>query len=373
MRVGIIAYGLDRPFTGIGRYTVEMVRALAALQDAPELVLLTAGDVGPLSDLPLQRVPLRGCRLMPALLTHGQLQLRVLAARQGLDVIHDPVGVAPFGFGAGSARTVITIHDVIPLSFPGVSTRMDSLIYRQWLPFAARRVDRVLTVSAASSTDIQRHLGVRPDRIEVISPGVSAHFRTASTTDTRSVREKYDLPERFILSVGNVEERKNVRRVIEAYAHIRRSDLPQKLVIVGPHNWRFNEIIEAANLSDYRDDVRFTGYVDAADLPTIYRAADVFAFPSLYEGFGLPVIEAMAAGTPTVTSNRSSLPEAAGDAALTVDPEDPMAIAAAITRLLTDSVLADDLRARGVARAAEFTWERMARAVLASYQAIVHK
>ncbi|MBK9121853.1 MAG: glycosyltransferase family 4 protein [Chloroflexi bacterium] len=373
MRVGIIAYGLDRPFTGIGRYTVEMVRALAALPDAPELLLLTAGDAGPLSDLPLPRVPLRGCRLMPALLTHGQLQLRYLAARHGLDVIHDPVGVAPFGMGTGRARSVITIHDVIPLSFPGVSTRMDSLIYRHWLPFAARRVDRVLTVSEPSSADIRRHLGVKPDRIEVIAPGVNAQFRAASTADTSSVREKYDLPERFILSVGNVEERKNVRRVIEAYAQIRRSDLPHKLVIVGPHNWRFSEIIEAADLSAYRDDVRFTGYVDAADLPAIYRAAEVFAFPSLYEGFGLPVIEAMAAGTPTVTSNRSSLPEAAGDAALTVDPEDSSAIANAVTRLLTDPALADDLRTRGIARAAEFTWERMARAVLNSYLAIVHR
>ncbi|MBC6956915.1 MAG: glycosyltransferase family 4 protein [Anaerolineae bacterium] len=370
MRVGVIAYGLDRPFTGIGRYTVEMVRALTTLPDAPELILLTAGDAGPLADLPLQRVPLHGCRLMPALLTHGQAQLRMLAARLRLDVVHDPVGVAPFGLGLGRARSVITIHDVIPLSFPGVSTRMDALIYRRWLPFAARRVDRVLTVSEASSADIQQHLGVKPGRVEVIAPGVSAQFQTAASADAGSVREKYALPDHYILSVGNVEERKNVRRVIEAYAQIRRSNLPYKLVIVGPHNWRFSEIIEAANLSDFRDDVQFTGYVDAADLPAIYRGADVFAFPSLYEGFGLPVIEAMAAGTPAVTSNRSSLPEAAGDAALKVDPEDTDAIADAITRILTDAALADDLRARGIARAAGFTWERMARAVLNSYLGI---
>lgn len=373
MRIGIVTYGLDRPFTGIGRYTVELVRALVAMPDAPTVLLLTAGGAGPLADLPLERVPLRGCRLMPGLLTHGQAQLRALAGRLRLDVVHDPVGVAPFGLGTAPARSIITIHDVIPLSFPGVSTRMDALIYRRWLPFAVRRVDRVLTVSESSRADIQRLLGVPPHRIDVIQPGVGAQFHSVSTADTASARKKYDLPERFILSVGNVEERKNVRRVIEAYAHIRCSGLPHKLVIVGPHNWRFGEIVEAANLSDFRDDVRFTGYVDAADLPAIYSAADVFAFPSLYEGFGLPLIEAMAVGTPTVTSNRSSLPEAAGDAALTVNPEDSRAIADAITRLLTDWTLANDLRERGLARAAEFTWERTARGVLNSYQAVLDR
>jgi glycosyltransferase involved in cell wall biosynthesis len=364
MRVGLVCYGLDRPLTGIGRYSVELVRALVALPDAPDLLLLAAGGAGPLTDCGLPVVNLPGCRLLPALLTLGQAELRGLAARHRLDIVHDLTGIAPFGLGVGRARTISTVYDVIPLSFPGVSTRLDALIYRRWLPWMLPRLDTVITVSDSSRRDITRFMRVDPARIHVIPGAVSPRWQPPDADALRAARAAYSLPERYLLYVGNVEARKNLQRVIAAYATLP-TDTPP-LVIVGPHKWRYSAIVAAA--AELGDRLIFTGYVDDAHLPAVYGGALLFLFPSLYEGFGLPVLEAMACGTPVITSTASSLPEVAGDAALLVDPTDTDAIAAAMVRLLADADLQHELRKKGLARAADFSWPQAARRTLTAYQ-----
>lgn len=366
MRVGLVCYGLDRPLTGIGRYSVELARALAALPDAPDLTLLAAGGVGPLTDCGLPVVNLPGCRLLPALLTLGQVELRGLAARHRLDIVHDLSGCAPFGLGAGRARTISTVYDVIPLSFPGVSTRLDALIYRRWLPWMLPRLDAVITVSESSRRDIARFMHVDPARIAVIPGAVSPRWQPPDADALAAARAAYGLPERYLLYVGNVEARKNLQRVIAAYATLPVDTPP--LVIVGPHKWRYSAIVAAA--AELGDRLIFTGYVDDAHLPAVYGGALLFLFPSLYEGFGLPVLEAMACGTPVITSTASSLPEVAGDAALLVDPTDTDAIAAAMVRLLVDADLQNEIRKKGLVRAADFTWSQAARRTLNAYQSL---
>jgi glycosyltransferase involved in cell wall biosynthesis len=371
MRVGILIYGLDRPLTGIGRYTVEYVRALAALPDAPDITLLTTGGSGPLADLELPEVPLRGCRLLPGLLTVGNLLLPRLAEKYQLDVLHDASGVAPFFFGAAKARIVLTLYDVIPWSAPGYSTRLDTLIHRHWLPRTVNHADALLTLSEASRRDIDRYLGVPPDRITVLRGGVDPLYQPAEPDAIQSARSRYNLGTHYLLYVGSVEERKNLRRVLEAFARLRGEGYPHQLAIVGPQKWKYGAILDAIQQHQLEETVIFTGYVPQNDLPALYSGAEVFVFPSLYEGLGLPVLEAMACGTAVVTSNVASLPEVAGDAALTVEPTQTEAIVAAIRALLEDSILRGDLARRGRVRAAHFTWAEVARRGLGVYHQLV--
>ncbi len=367
MRIGIITYALDRQRTGIGRYTIELLRAMVTLDEQPEIIVLSAGGTQSIRQLGLRCVPLHGSRLLPGLMTLGQLQLPFLVKRLGLDMIHDTTGMSPFFFSTGRTKTVVTLYDVFPLSFPGFSTTWDSLIYRRWLPRMMTQVDCVLTISDTSKADIVKHLDVDPSKIYNVSGGGNLVF--GQSRHNSDIFERYQLPEDYILYIGSVEERKNLRRVFEAFAIIRH-EVNHKLVIGGPMKWKYHDIMETFRAHDLEHQVIFTGYVDDADLAALYQAADLFVFPSLYEGFGLPVLEAMASGTPVITSNVSSLPEVAGDAALFVDPYNTDAIVAAMRQVLSDADLQQKLRKAGLARASEFTWEQVARKTFQVYEQV---
>ncbi len=400
MRIGMLIYGLDRPFSGIGRYTIALTRALDAVASAsritgqrmrqpeaaamprPDVVLLTAGRAPQLADLSGPSVSLPGCRFLPGLMTLGNVLIPLQVRRLGLDVVHDLTGVTPLLGVGDSTRTVVTVHDVFAWSCPGHSTWLDALIYRYWLPHVLPRVDAVITVSQASKADIVRYLKLSPAKIHVAYPGVDAAFRPLPKAQVACVRRRYGLPDRYILFVGSVEKRKNLIGLLRAYARL--SDMGQAsmpLIIVGARRRAYIQMpgareIEATlqNLGLERD-VVFTGYVPDADLPALYNGATLFVFPSLYEGFGLPPLEAMACGTPVVCSNVASLPEVVGDlrsagapAALTVDPHDIEGLADAMRRVIVDNDLQDELRRRGLARAQRFTWTQTARQVVGVYQ-----
>jgi len=370
--VGMIGYPLQTAAgsaAGIGRYTRELLAALARLDDGPRITLLTARDDVPCA-AGVRRAPLPGCRLLPGLLTLGNLQLPRAARRERLDVLHDPTGVSPFLFGAGGARSVVTLHDVFPWSCPGASTTLDTIIYRHWLPRLARRVDAVITVSQASKADIIRYLGVSPNSIRVIYEGVNPAYRPLSAAQLAAARARYALPRGYLLYVGSIEARKNLARLLRAYAALRREGEERPLALVGVRRWNAGPILAALAELRLQEHVIFTGYVAEADLPALYGGADLFVFPSLYEGFGLPPLEAMACGAPVVCSNAASLPEVVGDAALTVDPTDVEALAQAMRQVLSDESLRADLRARGLRRARQFTWERAAQETAALYREV---
>jgi glycosyltransferase involved in cell wall biosynthesis len=237
---------------------------------------------------------------------------------------------------------------------------------------AARRATRVLTVSESSKRDILRFVDIRPEKIDVIYNAHDERFTIEPREeDVVRVRERYQLQDPFVLYAGNVKPHKNLERLIEAFYLVRSRGLDEvKLVLIGDDISRYAALRRAVHRHQLHKYVRFLGYMPEETLAVMYRLASVFVFPSLYEGFGLPPLEAMASGTPVVTSNVSSLPEVAGNAALLVDPLDPEAIADGIQRVLTDERLRQQLHERGIARARQFSWETSVRRVREIYTAV---
>lgn len=281
------------------------------------------------------------------------------AAARGADIFH----VTPHLFDppAGPVLTS-TIHDPTPLLMPQCHTAGNIRYFER---FAARTLPRLagaVAPSEAVKTDLVAHCGADADKVCVIPHGVAPDFFDAAQERRQAARRAYALPPRFLLAVGSIEPRKNLERLIAAYAGlpaVLRRRVP--LVLAGPRGWRDDAIrrrIEQA------DGVQATGYVRRALLPALYAAASAFVFPSLYEGFGLPLLEAMAAGAPLVASNRAAMPEVVGDAGLLVDPLDVDALRRAIERILEDEPLAAKLAAAGRKRARTFTWEKTAAATL---------
>jgi glycosyltransferase involved in cell wall biosynthesis len=237
---------------------------------------------------------------------------------------------------------------------------------------ATHQADRIITVSEASKRDILQYFRIPPEKIEVIYNGIDERFWTPPAgNEIERVRERYQLTDEFLLYAGNIKPHKNLERLIDAFHRLRREGFDHlKLLIIGDEVSKYAMLRRAVHRHKLHKHVRFLGFVPDQTLAALYRLAAVFVFPSLYEGFGLPPLEAMASGTPVVTSNVSSMPEVTGGAALLIDPYDPDAIAGGIRRVLTDQALRDDLRARGLARAREFSWARSAERVRAIYDEV---
>jgi glycosyltransferase involved in cell wall biosynthesis len=234
---------------------------------------------------------------------------------------------------------------------------------------AVRRATSLVTVSNSTRRDLLRLHGVAPERVSVVHEAASPEFRPILDRGVLdALRARYRLPERFLLYVGTIEPRKNLSRLMEAFAHARAAGIPQELVCVGPYGWSSRDLSSQIERLGIASHVHFTGYVPFEDLPGLYNLGEFFVFPSLYEGFGLPVVEAMACGTPVITANTSSLSEIAADAAETVDPTSVEALTAAIRKLAEDREWREELSTRGLARARAFSWTQAARDMLAVYQ-----
>ena len=293
-----------------------------------------------------------------------QALLPRLAARAGVDLVHSLASTAP---GWGRFRRVVTVHDLIYARFPEAHAGIRDLGMRALVPLAVRRSQRVIADSHSTREDLIELLKVSPERIDVVPLGLGS-VRREQPLPEREVRARLDLGERaVVLSLSAKRAHKNLLALIEAFARLPAGDRPV-LVLPGYPTAHEAELHERARALGIESDVRFPAWISPAELEGLWAIADAFVFPSLYEGFGLPVLEAMARGVPVACSNASSLPEVAGDAALLFDPRDEGAIAHALARLLSDRTLADRLRALGLARAREFTWERTARLTLESYR-----
>ena len=374
MKLGLLVYGLDRPLTGISRYTIELVRSLIGLPGAPELFLLIAGGAGPLSSLEdVHFIPLPGCQLLPSLLTLGSVLIPAIVRRYGLDLVHDPTGVVPFIFGTARARSIVTIHDVFVWSCPGNSSLLDTLIYRYWLPYLLPlRKQEIITVSDQSRQDIEKYLSVPVHHLQVIPNGIGPHFRPLPPDSVRAdLHIRFGISWPYVLFVGALTQRKNIARSLQAFAQIAPSFPGLRFVIAGPRSWKGTPVDSLVAELGLCERVILTGPVPDQDLPLLYNGAKLFLFPSLYEGFGLPPLEAMACGVPVITSNVSSLPEVVGEAALLVDPYDVDVIGSSMHRILSDPFEADRLRQKGFAQAASFTWERTARMTISVYEKVL--
>jgi glycosyltransferase involved in cell wall biosynthesis len=292
-----------------------------------------------------------------------QLAWPWLARRQDLDLLHAMAFVTPL---ATAVPGVVTVFD---LSFVHYPDRFPAL-QRHYLSGQTRRscraARRVIAISESSRQDVHRHFGVPLSRIDVVTPGVDARYRPLPPAEVAAFRRRQGLPERFILHVGTLQPRKNLVTLIEAAAALDDAGVP--LVLVGGKGWFFEKIFARVAALGMEDRVHFAGYVPDEALPLWYNAASLFAFPSLYEGFGLPVVEAMACGAPVVAADVSSIPEAAGTAGLLFDPQDVTALRDRITAVLQDAELAATMRAEGLQHARRFSWARAGRQTAAVYR-----
>jgi glycosyltransferase involved in cell wall biosynthesis len=354
---------------GIGTYIRNLLRQLARLDPSTEFVVLCRPE-------DTQAVTSLGENLLPVPETAGnyslaeQVKVPFKLKRHGVTLFHAPHYVLP---PLVRCKSVVTIHDCIHLMFPQYLPNRVALGYaRASIAAAARRATRVLTVSESSKRDILRFVDIRPEKIDVIYNAHDERFTIEPREeDVVRVRERYQLQDPFVLYAGNVKPHKNLERLIEAFYLVRSRGLDEvKLVLIGDDISRYAALRRAVHRHQLHKYVRFLGYMPEETLAVMYRLASVFVFPSLYEGFGLPPLEAMASGTPVVTSNVSSLPEVAGNAALLVDPLDPEAIADGIQRVLTDERLRQQLHERGIARARQFSWETSVRRVREIYTAV---
>jgi glycosyltransferase involved in cell wall biosynthesis len=360
VRIGIDARKLHD--FGIGTYIRNLLRHLARLDRETEFVLLCRReDREALAALGenFRAVTETAANYSVA----EQVKIPMALRREGVTLFHAPHYVLP---PFVSCRSVVTIHDCIHLMFPQyLPNRLAHTYARTAIRLAARRATRVLTVSESSKRDILRFVDVPPDKIDVIYNAYDERFGVEPREeDVVRVRERYQLHDEFVLYAGNVKPHKNLERLIEAFHLVHQRGLDHlKLVLIGDDISKYAALRRAVHRHQLHKYVRFLGYMPEETLAVLYRLAGVFVFPSLYEGFGLPPLEAMASGTPVVTSNLSSLPEVAGHAAVLVDPYDPQAIADGMYRVLTDAALRAELVQKGLARARQFSWEDSARRV----------
>lgn len=358
---------------GIGRYVRELVTALASEDRDWDWRLFVAGARK--SHLP-QR-PGKNFHWRPAPLSaqfftrlwfRARIPLPVETFTGRLDIFHATDFVLPPA--RRGTRTIVQVHDLSFLRVPETSPPA----LRSWLervvPESVRRADHVLADSWATRDDLLDFYNVTPaTRITVLHGGVHERFLPRSAQEQQAIRRKYRLDQwPFIFSLGTLQPRKNHGRMVQALARLVQEGLELHLVIAGGAGWLSEPFFQQLKESGIENRVHLIGFVDDADLPALYSAAEVFAFPSLYEGFGLPVLEAMACGTPVVTSDLSSLPEVAGDAALLIDPLNVEALADALRRLTSDSQLRQQLIEAGHVRVGQFTWSRAARRLLDIYR-----
>ncbi len=348
---------------GVHQYIYHLLRHLGPDDDGLRYtVLLGEGELPPDVALPTlqSRWPTGRASVRVA---WEQLVQPWTLRRIEADLVHGPVFIAPF---IAPCPAVVTIHDLSFIRFPAMFRPANRLYLTLMARLSARRARRLIAVSAHAAAETVQLLGVPPERIDVVYHGVDPVFRPLPDDEVAAFRQRQGAPERFVLFLGTLEPRKNLIRLLEAFARIYNAKI--KLVLAGGKGWLYDELFARVEDLGLEEAVIFPGYVDAKDLPLWYNAATVVAYPSLYEGFGLPVLEAQACGTPVLTSNVSSLPEAAGDAALKVDPYDVDALAEGLNRMLTDASLRRELRERGLAHARQFSWTRTAQETARVYR-----
>jgi glycosyltransferase involved in cell wall biosynthesis len=374
MRIAIDYTAAVNQRAGIGRFVRALVSSLVALDAEDQFVLLHSSP-NPGAEVRAPASPNVSTsefglpeRWLTILWHRLRVPVPVEWATGPVDIFHAPDFVLP---PVRRARRVLTVHDLAFLLYPECADARLREYLMAVVPRSVRAADFVVADSANTLNDVICLLGADPARTAVVPGGVEPRFRPASPEAVADLRSRLGLAEPFILSIGMIEPRKNWQGLIRAYSMARaRHGLPHRLVLAGPRGWLSDSIFEERDRSPFRNDVIFPGFVADDDLPALYTAADVFAFPSFYEGFGLPPLEAMACGTPVVVSDAASLPEVVGDAGLSVPAEDTAALADALERALLDEALRGRLRAAGLARAATFGWSAAAEAMLTVYRQV---
>ncbi len=355
-------------FPGIGRYAYNLARALVRRKNRPELVLIsnpgTASTRYNLASLAWETdVRIVAVDARP-FTVREQTLLPILLRRLAPNLAHFPSWIMPW---AAPRPFVVTIHDIIPLLLPQYFTAGRRMLYRASLAFSFRHATSVICLSEATRADLETIFPRIRGRLSVIPAGVERSFRPSTKAESEPVRAKYALPEQYLLYVGSNKPHKNLPALVEAYARLGRAPA---LLLAGMEDLRYPGARQRIETLGLKDRVRVMGQIPEEDLPRLYSNALAFIFPSLYEGFGLPPLEAMASGAPAACSDIPSLRETTGGAALLFDARNLDAITSALDRMIRDEELRAALRVRGLRRAAELTWDLAAGKVLDVYHQV---
>jgi glycosyltransferase involved in cell wall biosynthesis len=371
MRIGIDSRSVIGKKAGFGQYTDNLLSQLSKIDKENHYTLFFSKN----SEIKYPSFDNKVIRLFRFPELWEQLRLPIEAAAEKIDLLHCPTNPGPI---FAPCKRVFTLHDVNYMRYPEFSYDKKTQWY--WSLFsraAAKAADLIITISSFSKKEIIELFNVPEEKVEVIYLAAGDNFRQIKlgkeSEKIDSLRKKYCLPGEFILFVGTVSPRKNLVTLLRAIAKLKKKGIKEKLVIVGDSGWKTKELSIIINELNLNKEIIFAGYVSEEELLLFYNLASVFVFPSIYEGFGLPVLEAMKSGCPVVASNNSCLPEIAGKAGLLVDPLDSTAFAEAIEKVLTDSLLRKRMILLGKKRASEFSWKKTAEQTIKAYKRAAQK
>jgi len=369
MNVGLISDAINNEnITGIGNYTYNLFKKLLEVNTHGRYFVINYQDMKIFDrDTLIVENPFK--QILQTYMWYPYLIIRL--RKTDLDLIHNPSQIPTF-FDTKQIY-IITVHDLTPIIFPKEHKSGKSLIYKLLFPRTLKTADKIIAVSYSTKQDLLKYFKVADKQIKVIHEAADEKFQPLDKETIQKFKTKYNLNSPFILYVGTLEPRKNIPTLIKAFYNLRKYNLPHKLVITGKKGWKYNSIFEIIEKFDIQGDVIFTGYMPDEDLPALYNAADLFVYPSLYEGFGLPPLEAMSSGCPVITSNTSSLPEVVGDAGIMIDPYDVDTLTSSIYKVLTNDGLKADMVEKGLERAKMFSWEKTAKETLKIYREIYNK
>ncbi len=372
MNVGILSWMIDRKRTGVNNYLYNLLKSMVKNGKSDKISLIhyqrsndpiysqVKNDII-IPDMPLKLTSILG---IPRAIKNADI-----------DILHIPVHwynqTTPF-FLNRDIKKVLTIHDLTPIQFPEMHTRETNITWKTSLNLIKNRTEIIIAISNSTKNDIIDLLKIPENRIQVIHEAADERYKPLKNKELvlEEIKKAFNINSPYILFVGTLEKRKNVPTLIKAFFKLKKLSIPHKLVIVGGKGWKYTQIFDLINELRLENDVIFTDYVSDDDLVKLYNAADLFVYPSLYEGFGLPPLEAMACGCPVITSNTSSLPEVVGDAGILIDPNNIDSLTESMHKILLDKGLMEEMSKKSLERANMFSWEKTAKQTWDVYEEV---
>ena len=364
MNVGILSWIIDRPRTGIDNYLYNILQNM----NKPKISLIHYNKTeDPIysknNEVIIKKIPfITNLLSMPYCINKSKINILHFPA-------HYHTQITPF-FLNNNLKKILTIHDLTPLLFPETHVKKNAILWNSTLKLIKSRIDTIITDSINTKRDCIKYLKIPEEKIRAVPLAAGTQYKPLSSLKLieEELKSRYNLEVPFILYVGTLEKRKNISTLIKAFNELKNQHITHKLVIIGQKGWKYEEIFETVHKLGLNNEIIFTGYVPDEDLVKFYNAADLFVYPSIYEGFGLPPLEAMACGTPVITSNTSSLPEVVGNAGITVDPYKTDGLIDKMHKILNSTNLQDKLSKKGIERAKTFSWDKTARETWKVYE-----